>query len=141
MPLPAGEELRAVAFPVVFQLKLMDCLGVAPELTGCVGCGAADAGAGASLSARRGGLLCGRCRAAEGGRRLGPETLAFLRSALFGALDGVMASPGPPAPSVILESRGALDAVLEFHHHGRPSALRSRRFLDDLWKGRGASRS
>ena len=69
--------------PVVFQLRLMDKLGVAPELTGCVVCGDADPAPSASLSARRGGLVCRRCRAAEGGRRLGPQTVAFLRTALF----------------------------------------------------------
>jgi DNA repair protein RecO (recombination protein O) len=134
MPLPAGEELRAVAFPVAFQMKLMDALGIAPELTGCVSCGGSDVGGATTLSARRGGLLCPRCRAAEGGRRLGSNTIVFLRSSLFGALSQVMTSPRAPTRSLVLESRGALDSVLEYHHHGRPSALRSRKFLDGLWK-------
>jgi DNA repair protein RecO (recombination protein O) len=132
-PLPAGEELRAVALPLTFQTKLMDALGVAPELTGCVACGNADLGGSSSLSARRGGLLCRRCRAAEGGRRLGPETLEFLRSSLFGEVGGPLVAGRAPSPGTILESRTALDSILEYHHNGRP-VLRSLRFLDELWR-------
>jgi DNA repair protein RecO (recombination protein O) len=133
LPLPEGEGLRAVLLPLTFQIKLMDHLGIAPELTGCVGCGKADVNGPASLSARRGGLLCARCRAAEGGRRLGAETVAFLRTALYGELAEVMTAPHPPTKALILESRGALDAVLEYHH-GKPPTLRSRKFLDELWQ-------
>jgi recombinational DNA repair protein (RecF pathway) len=112
----------------------MDSLGIAPELTGCVACGSADLGGSSSLSARRGGLLCPRCRAAEGGRRLGVATVEFLRAGLFGELAGPLTAPAPPSAAVILESRRALDALLEYHHHGQPAGLRSRRFLDDLWR-------
>ena len=133
-PLPAGEERRAVAIPVVFQLKLMDVLGIAPELTGCVSCGDADLAGSSSLSARSGGLLCPRCRASEGGRRLGAATVEFLRIGLFGELPGPMMTPAPPPATVILESRGALDSILEYHHHGRPAGMKSRRFLDELWR-------
>jgi DNA repair protein RecO (recombination protein O) len=134
VPLPVGEELRAVAVPIAFQIKLMDALGIAPELTGCIACGESDLGGSSTMSARRGGLLCRRCRAAEGGRRLGRDTVEFLRAALFGELAGVMTTPSPPPRGLILESRGALDAVLEYHHHGTPSTLRSRKFLDELWR-------
>jgi DNA repair protein RecO (recombination protein O) len=133
VPLPDGEEMRAVAFPVTFQLKLMDILGIAPELTECAACGTSELGAAASLSARRGGLLCKRCHAAEGGRRLGVETVEFLRGALFGELSAAFSAARPAPRSVVLEARGALDAVLEFHH-GKPHTLRSRKFLDELWK-------
>jgi recombinational DNA repair protein (RecF pathway) len=133
-PLPPGDELRAVALPVAFQSKLMDALGIAPELTGCVACGDAELGESPSLSARRGGLLCRRCRAAEGGRRLGAGTVRFLRASLFGDVSACLAAPRPPARSVILESRAALDAILEYHH-GTRLALRSLRFLDELWRG------
>ncbi len=133
-PLPPGEELRAVAVPIAFQLRLMDFLGVAPELTGCVACGEADAAELASLSARRGGLLCRKCRAAEGGRRLATESLAFLRRSAFDELSAAMTAPSAPGRGTLLEARSALDAVLEYHHHGKPAALRSRRFLDDLWR-------
>jgi DNA repair protein RecO (recombination protein O) len=134
VPLAAGEEIRAVALPVVFQMKLMDGLGIAPELAECVVCGATELSGSTSLSPRRGGLLCARCRAAEGGRRLGHEAVAFLRDALFGELRAVMTRSPAPGRSATLEARGALDALLEYHHHGRPAALRSRKFLDDLWR-------
>jgi len=133
-PLPEPQQLRAVALPVSFQLRLMDLLGIAPELTGCVACGDADLAGTASLSARRGGLLCRRCRAAEGGRRIGADTVAFLRTSLFDRISAGMTAAAPPSRGTILEARGALDAILEYHHHGRPAALRSRRFLDDLWR-------
>jgi DNA repair protein RecO (recombination protein O) len=133
-PLPENEAMRAAALPVVFQLRLMDQLGIAPELTGCVVCGDADPGLSTSLSARRGGLVCRRCRAAEGGRRLGAETVRFLRTAAFDRIEEGMMAPEPPSRGVVLEARAALDAVLEYHHHGKPAALRSRKFLDDLWR-------
>jgi DNA repair protein RecO (recombination protein O) len=132
-PLPGGEELRVVALPVAFEVKLMDSLGVAPELTGCVACGNADLEGSSSLSARRGGLLCRRCRAAEGGRRLGPEAVDFLRASLFGAVSAPLTGARAPGPAAILESRAALEAVLEYHHGGRP-VLKSLRFLDELWR-------
>ena len=132
-PLPAGEELRAVAVPVAFQSKVMDALGIAPELTGCVACRETELGDSQSLSARRGGLLCRRCHAAEGGRRLGRGTVQFLRASLFGDVSAVLTAPQPPSRGVILESRAALDAVLEYHHGSRP-ALRSMKFLDELWR-------
>jgi DNA repair protein RecO (recombination protein O) len=132
-PLADGEEMRAVALPVVFQMRLMDQLGIAPELTACVACGSAALEGSSSLSARRGGLLCPRCRAAEGGRRLGAETVGFLRSSLMGELSGVATAPAPPSRALVTESRAALDAVLEYHH-GHRVALRSQRFLDDLWR-------
>jgi DNA repair protein RecO (recombination protein O) len=133
-PFPDGEESRAVALAVAFQLHLMDHLGISPELTGCVACGAADLEGSTSLSPRRGGLVCRKCRAAEGGRRLGTETVEFLRQAAFGELTAALAAARPPAKGTLLEARAALDALLEYHHHGRPGAMRSRRFLDDLWR-------
>ena len=134
VPLPEGEEMRAVAMPLAFQIKLMDFLGIAPELTGCVACGETELGGAGSLSARRGGLLCRRCRASEGGRRLGQETIGFLRESLFGELSGVMTAAAPPTKGTVREARAALDSVLEFHHHGQPGKLKSRRFLDELWR-------
>jgi len=133
VPLADGEEMRAVALPVVFQIRFMDHLGIAPELTACVACGSADLEGSSSLSARRGGLLCPRCRAAEGGRRLAAETVRFLRSSLMGELSGVATAPAPPSRGMVMESRAALDAVLEYHH-GHRVALRAQRFLDGLWK-------
>jgi DNA repair protein RecO (recombination protein O) len=133
-PLPAGEELRAVGLSVVFELKLMDVLGVAPELTGCVACGDTQLESSTTLSPRRGGLLCPRCRAAEGGRRLGTGAVAFLRSGLFGELSDPLTAATPPTRGALLDARGALDALLEYHHHGKPAGLKSRRFLDGLWK-------
>ena len=69
-----------LALPLAFQIRLMDFLGIAPELTGCVACGETELSGAGSLSARRGGLLCRRCRAAEGGAgwgmgRRGPPSL------------------------------------------------------------------
>jgi DNA repair protein RecO (recombination protein O) len=131
-PLPAGQETRAVALPIVFQLRLMDVLGIAPELTECSSCGTNDLHEALSLSARRGGLLCSRCRSAEGGRRLARETVHFLRASLFGEFSGVMTAPDAPTRGTVLEARSVLDAVLEYHHHGNPATFRGRKFLDQL---------
>lgn len=133
VPLPDGEEMRAVALPVVFQIRFMDHLGIAPELTACVACGSVDLEGSSALSAGRGGLLCPRCRAAEGGRRLGADTVSFLRASLFGELSGVATAPRAPTRTLVMESRAALDAVLEYHHGSRLT-LRSLHFLDELWR-------
>ncbi|MCA9750720.1 MAG: DNA repair protein RecO [Gemmatimonadetes bacterium] len=134
VPLPPGEEMRAVALCVAFQMKLADCLGIAPELTACVACGEADLSGAGALSPGRGGLLCRRCRAAEGGRRLGAETIGFLRESLFGELSAPLLAPRAPARGLLLEARSALDSLFEYHHHGHPGQLRARRFLDELWR-------
>jgi hypothetical protein len=84
-----------------------------------VACGGDDLGGSTALSARRGGLLCRRCRAAEGGQRLSQETVAFLRASVFGEVAGVLADPHPPSAGTVLESRAALGSVLEYHHAGR----------------------
>jgi DNA repair protein RecO (recombination protein O) len=133
VPFPEGEEMRAVAFPVAYQMKLMDRLGLSPELSSCVGCGDPELST-ASLSARRGGLLCQRCRSSEGGRYLGSASLEFLRRSRSGELAAVMTSSVAPTKGVVLESRAALDSVLEYHHHVKTSWLRSRKFLDGLWR-------
>lgn len=134
VPFPQGEEPRAVGLTVAFQLRLMDHLGIAPELTGCVACGAADLEGSTTLSPRRGGLVCRRCRAAEGGRRLGTESVELLRQWAFGEPTEAIVAARTPARGTLLEARAALDAMLEYHHHGRPAAMRSRKFLDDLWR-------
>jgi DNA repair protein RecO (recombination protein O) len=125
VPLPPGEELRAVALPVAFQMKLMDVLGIAPELTGCVVCGNEDLGGSTSLSASRGGS-CARDAAGRAADVSAPGGGVPAR----GALRGVVPSDDDAAPRkvVVMESRAALDALLEYHHHGRPGALKSRRF-------------
>jgi DNA repair protein RecO (recombination protein O) len=133
VPLPEGEEMRAVAFPVSYQMKFMDRLGLAPELSACVGCGEPELRA-ASLFPRRGGLLCRRCRSSEGGRHLGRASIEFLQRSRTGDLGAVMTSATSPTKGTVLESRAALDSVLEYHHHVKTLGLRSRKFLDGLWR-------
>ena len=50
-----------------FELKLMNLLGYAPQLSGCVSCGKEIALARPSFSISLGGLVCGRCRPRAGG--------------------------------------------------------------------------
>ncbi len=69
------------------ELRALDVLGFAPWLAACVACGcdmaaAGAGGAGAVVSARRGGALCGRCartQSDETDRRIGGESLVVLR--------------------------------------------------------------
>ena len=132
-PLPAGQELRSVAVAICFQLKLMDELGIAPELTGCVHCGDAELLGSAAMSAERGGLICGNCRASERAHRLSLAAVDLLRGAAFDGLERSMTAAEPPTRGTLLEARSALDAVLEYHHQAQPKRLKSRKFLDSLW--------
>jgi DNA repair protein RecO (recombination protein O) len=65
-----------------FELRLLRCLGLAPQLWRCAACGAPITGPHAALfSGRRGGLLCRPCEgeARADGAHVRPDTLAVLR--------------------------------------------------------------
>ena len=62
-----------------FELKLLGRLGYGPEMDVCVSCGRKVEGEEAGFSAPRGGVVCGRCRRAEGGSVLSPAALRAMR--------------------------------------------------------------
>lgn len=64
-----------------FEIGVLDDLGFQPQLDGCPKCGAT----GVYLDLRRGGLFCERHR--EGGKQIGPRTLAWMRLALGGHVE------------------------------------------------------
>ncbi|MFO0692301.1 MAG: DNA repair protein RecO [Polyangiales bacterium] len=94
---------------VAFQLRVLCCLGLAPELGACVECGkSVPAGRPALFDPRRGGLVCRAC----GG---GP----FLLSA--GTLEALALASGSATPERLptdaeaAEAEGALAAFLRIH--------------------------
>ena len=128
----------------IFELALLDTLGLAPSLDRCVACGrtledpgdtgssAPAADEGAQLDLRRGGVVCGECAAshAPGSRPLPPRVRRLLVDAqrtplgeairLIDALDDKRIWDG---------ARDALQAVL-LGHLGRP--LRTVEFIAKL---------
>ena len=73
-------DLRLVK--CVYELKLLDCIGLAPELSGCVRCG--DVAEIDYLSPAEGGLLCRSCKRAEDmARPLDEQSLIAMRYILY----------------------------------------------------------
>ena len=62
------------------------------------------------------------------------EALRAAYRELQGKYDALSAAQDREVIAMRAGQRAALDAVLEYHHHGKPAALRSRKFLDDLWR-------
>ncbi len=72
-----GGELRCVK--CVYELKLLDFLGFAPELSACVSCG----DTGVYFAPSEGGLLCAHCRRELGqGREISESCLSAMRHIL-----------------------------------------------------------
>ena len=119
-----GQRLELLAR--VFELRLLNALGYAPELGGCIRCGAELGEEWVGFSPALGGAICPRCAAAEQGwRRL---SAGALRTARICA----KASPGL-LPRVRLtrpmaaELAGAMRSYIEYHLGWQ---LRSACFLD-----------
>jgi len=62
-----------------FELRLFTHLGYGPELDLCVSCGAKVKGKELGFSAPGGGVLCGRCRAADGATPLTGSALQAMK--------------------------------------------------------------
>ena len=107
----------------VYELALLDAVGLAPSLERCVACdGPPGDDLHQRLDARRGGLLCGRC----GERGEGPLLDGEVRRALVDAQQG-RAMTGLPA--VALAARAAVQSLLGEH---LTHPLRSLEFIAKL---------
>jgi DNA repair protein RecO (recombination protein O) len=123
-----GAPARAEALRV-FELALLERVGLRPVVDRCVGCGAGEDaldGAGQTFDARRGGVACGACRRPEG-RPLQAEARRALARAQQASLDE--AAGLAFAPSVNAACREALGALI-VGHLGRP--LKSLEFIHKL---------
>jgi DNA repair protein RecO (recombination protein O) len=110
----------------IFELRLLDALGLRPQLDACVGCGSAELGGpGDVLDVRRGGVVCAHCHGH--GRPLGDEVRRALVDAQ--ALE-LGAAPGfALAAAVNVGAREALSSII-LDHVGRP--LKSLEFIAKL---------
>ena len=120
---PPAPVLRA------FEVKVLTLHGFLPELYVCLVCRRPiGEGAGASLSAHRGGLVCAACgRDVPGAGSLSAPAVAFLRGAA--RLDVATASRAQLPPGSLDEVAGALRQYLT-HVLGR--SLRSAGFLERI---------
>jgi DNA repair protein RecO (recombination protein O) len=120
---PPAPVLRA------FEVKVLTLHGLLPELYVCAVCRRPiGEGGGASLSARRGGLVCAACgRDVPGAAALSSPAVAFLRGAA--RLDVATASRAQLPPGSLAEVGGALRPYLT-HALGR--SLRSAAFLERM---------
>jgi DNA repair protein RecO (recombination protein O) len=110
----------------IFELILLDALGLKPSLDRCVGCGTEALDGGTEvLDLRRGGVVCAACHGH--GRPLSAE----VRQALVTAQDMALgAAPGWSLPAAVNAGcREALAAII-VGHVGRP--LKSLEFIAKL---------
>lgn len=115
---PSADLLR------VFELALLEAVGLRPELTRCIGCGReADDAPGQRVDPSQGGLVCGRCRGA------GPLVDGAARAYLVAAQAAAIEGPWPVAGAAAKASRAALQAILVAH---LPRALKSVSFIEKL---------
>ena len=110
----------------IFELRLLDALGLRPQLEACVACGSDELGAiGDVLDVRRGGVVCAHCHGH--GRPLVDDVRRALVDAQ--ALDLHAAAAFALAPAVNAGAREALGAII-IDHVGRP--LKSLEFIAKL---------
>jgi DNA repair protein RecO (recombination protein O) len=121
---PRAERLR------LFEMRLLDLVGLRPELSRCLVCGS-DAldGNGQAFEGRRGGVVCGACRleGAGHGVALSGEARRALLQMQEAPLESAMEPTLPPA--VNAACRDALSALIT-DHLGRP--LKSVEFIAKL---------
>jgi DNA repair protein RecO (recombination protein O) len=110
----------------IFELALLDALGLRPQLDHCVGCGNDELGApGDVLDVRRGGVVCAHCHGH--GRPLADEVRRALVAAQ--ALELAEAPGFVLSPSLNVGCREALSSIV-LDHIGRP--LKSLEFIAKL---------
>ena len=110
----------------IFELRLLDALGLKPQLEACVACGSVELGAaGDVLDVRRGGVVCAHCHGH--GRPLVDDVRRALVDAQALDLHGAAAFALPAA--VNAGAREALGAII-VDHVGRP--LKSLEFIAKL---------
>lgn len=110
----------------IFELRLLDALGLRPQLEACVACGTEElGGAGDVLDVRRGGVVCAHCHGH--GRPLVDDVRRALVDAQ--ALDLHGAAGWSLTPSANAGAREALGAII-VDHVGRP--LKSLEFIAKL---------
>jgi DNA repair protein RecO (recombination protein O) len=120
---PRAETLR------VFELRLLEAVGLRPQFDQCVGCGEEELGApGDVLDVRRGGVICASCHGH--GRALGNEVRRAL--VLAQSTELVAAPTLALTPAVNLGCREALTAII-VGHVGR--LLKSLEFIAKLNHG------
>ena len=110
-----------------FELRLLDLLGILPELDACVRCGTAlRDGADAWLDPSSGGLVCGTCHSGGDAGRLPAAELKNLRAlaAPRGAGAALHATPSVAR---------AVDALVTYHLGKR---AKSASFLEELAEAR-----
>ncbi|RMH42433.1 MAG: DNA repair protein RecO [Deltaproteobacteria bacterium] len=108
-----------------FELRLLELVGLAPELDACIACGdaAALAAAGTVLDGLRGGAVCAACHAGASAKPLPPDALAALRAAR--ATTRLVDAPADGGAGAAA-ARDALVAMV-LAHVGKP--LRSLEFI------------
>ena len=110
----------------VFELQLLDRVGLRPALDACVSCRRpADDAAGQRLDPRRGGIICGQCRG--DGPLLDGAARTLLCAAQACKLDDAAALK--PSPEAARGARIAIQAFLT-SHVGR--VLKSVAFIEKL---------
>jgi DNA repair protein RecO (recombination protein O) len=114
----------------VFEMRLLEALGLAPIVRFCASCQREDLDPGACLDPERGGVVCSKCAPDARGygvRPLSGKTIEFLAQAQ--ALRELSQGDALEALPDAVEARGAMLALL-YWHVGKP--LKSVEFIAKL---------
>ena len=118
----------------VFEMRLLEALGLAPLISACAQCGKNESRAGAHLDPTRGGVVCATCSPNSTGYGIRPISEAAIgileRAQGFRRLEEGDELDGLPDASI---ARGAMLALL-YGHVGKP--LKSVEFIAKLAKQR-----
>jgi DNA repair protein RecO (recombination protein O) len=118
----------------VFEMRLLEALGLAPMISACAQCQREVLDEGACLDPERGGVVCSTCASSATGYGVRPISAAAIQLLTlaqgFRRLEEGDALDGLPDATV---ARGAMLALL-YGHVGKP--LKSVEFIAKLRKGR-----
>ncbi len=118
----------------VFEMRLLEALGLAPIISECAKCGQSESRSGAYLDPERGGVTCAKCSPESTGYGIRPISEAAIsvleRAQAFRRLEEGDALDGLADTSI---ARGAMLALL-YGHVGKP--LKSVDFIAKLSKQR-----
>ncbi|MFH1665465.1 MAG: DNA repair protein RecO [Candidatus Omnitrophota bacterium] len=124
-----GTESSAKRVSRIFELKLLEKLGLAPRLDACAGCGAPP-GKEIFFSVKDGGVMCPKCAGGNmTGRRISPGTVNFMR--MIQKSDLARTSRIKVSREVGRETEDVLRMFLDYQI-GRP--LKSLKFLEQIEK-------
>ncbi len=113
----------------VFEIKMLKCAGLMPELLNCSGCSKKINGT-SKFSMRSGGLVCGSCaRSEQAARMISGGAISSIKHMASAQLSDCLSSRFGLAKTVKKELKSLFRAFITFHLEREPKTLK---FIDKL---------